>query len=81
MAAIRVFVNERPCTLPAGARVRDALELSDPSLAAECAAGTAIVTDGRGLPVGLDQPLQAGAILRARRSSRQAGRTTADGES
>ncbi|HXG43520.1 MAG TPA: hypothetical protein VNJ71_02060 [Gemmatimonadales bacterium] len=77
--AIRVFVNERPCTLPAGARVRDALEAFDPALAAECAAGAAIVTDGRGLAIGLDQPLQAGAILRARRSSRQAGRATTDG--
>lgn len=68
---IRVYVNERGCTLPDGARVRDALAAAVPELLPACDAGDAVITDGRGLPVALDAPISGGAILRALRSSRR----------
>ena len=68
---LRVFVNERSCTLPAGALVRDALRATVPDLIPACESGEAFVTDGRGLPVALDSSLESGAILRAARSSRR----------
>ncbi len=70
-ADIRVYVNERGCTLPAGAVVRDALAATVPELLPACEAGEAVITDGRGLPVPLDAPITGGAILRALRSSRR----------
>ena len=70
-AEIRVYVNERGCTLAAGARVRDALAITAPELLPACESGEARITDGRGLPVDLDAPLSGGAILRALRSSRR----------
>jgi hypothetical protein len=69
-AEIRVFLNDHGHTLPAGARVRDALLAVIPELLQACESGEAFVTDGRGLPLPLDAPLPAGAILRAARSSR-----------
>ncbi len=69
---IRVYVNERGGTLPAGARVRDALEALVPELLPVCDSGEGLVTDGRGLPVSLEAPLSGGMILRAVRSSRRA---------
>ena len=68
---IRVFLNERGHVLPVGAVVRDALRTIIPDLLPACEAGEAFVTDGRGIPVTLDTPLQAGAILRAARSGRR----------
>lgn len=70
-AEIRVYVNEQGCTLPAGARVRDALAATVPELLPACATGDAVITDGRGLPVALDDPIGGGSILRALRSSRR----------
>lgn len=75
-ATITVFVNERPVHLPTGSVVRDALALALPELLSACEQGDALVTDGRALPVGLGEPLVAGAILRAARSSRR-GRSDA----
>jgi hypothetical protein len=70
---LRVFLNERGHTLPAGAVVRDVLRAMMPELLPSCETGEALVTDGRGLPVSLDMPLQAGAILRAARRVRGSG--------
>jgi hypothetical protein len=70
-ADLRVYVNERGCTLPSGASVRDALALALPELLPAADAGEALITDGRGLAVPLDQPLSGGMILRAARSSRR----------
>jgi hypothetical protein len=69
--SIRVFVNEQPVTLPAGATALDAARVLDPALAERLAAGAASLTDARGLPVAPDGPLAAGAILRtvARRAT------------
>lgn len=71
MADVRVFVNERGLTLPSGALVRDAILAGSPELLPLLESGDGFVTDGRGLPVGLDAPLSGGAILRAARSSRR----------
>lgn len=67
-AGVRVYINERGCTLPPGARVRDALAATVPDLLSACESGGALVTDGRGLPVGLDAQVSGGTILRVRGS-------------
>lgn len=64
-ALIRVFINEKGYALPAGATVRQGIEAAVPSLLPSCESGEAFITDARGLPLGLDAPLVAGAILRA----------------
>jgi len=71
LGEIRVFMNERGHTLPAGALVRDALGAIAPDLLPACEAGEAFVTDGRGLSVSLETVLENGAILRAARSGRR----------
>ncbi len=68
-AELRVFVNERPYSLPTGSTVRDALRAATPELVPLCEAGGAAVTDGRGIEIALDAPLTGGAILRARQTS------------
>lgn len=70
---IRVFINDRGHTLAAGASVRDAILAAVPDLLADAETGRASITDARGLPVNLDDPLSAGTILRVARSSRRAG--------
>ena len=62
--AIRVFVNATPVDLEPGSDVRAALHASDPAMEASAAAGTALVTDARGIALPLDAPLAAGSILR-----------------
>jgi hypothetical protein len=74
---IRVFLNDRGHSVPAGALVRDAIRTGLPDLLAACESGEAFVTDGRGLPLPLDAPLESGAILRAARSSRRGAGGTA----
>ncbi len=69
---IRVYVNERGCTLSNPALVRDAIAWAEPELLSACQAGEALVTDGRGLPLPLDAPLSGGLILRVARSRRRA---------
>jgi len=59
-----VFVNSGVLDLPDGSSVADAVRLFDPALSERVAAGEAHVTDGRGIEVGLDEPLASGAILR-----------------
>jgi hypothetical protein len=66
-----VFINGRPVSLPAGALVIDALRHAAPDLIEACERGEAFVRDGRDLPLTLDGPLVAGAILRTARSSRR----------
>jgi hypothetical protein len=71
MPELRVFVNDRGLTLPAGALVRDAILAASPELLPLLDEGEGYVTDGRGLPVALGAPLTGGAILRAAVSARR----------
>jgi hypothetical protein len=74
-----VFVNARAVRLPAGSRVRDAIRLAEPELLPLCESGEATLTDGRGLPVVLQDAVTAGAILRVARASRRGPVEQADG--
>jgi hypothetical protein len=76
---IPVFVNERAVTVPVGATAREAIAAFDPGLAARGEGGAGRVTDGRGLPVALDAPLEAGAILRVAGSARRPAAADAPG--
>ena len=67
-----VFLNERLVTMPAGATVADLVASHAPELAADVAAGRAMVTDARGLGVDTAAPLAAGSVLRVFRSARTA---------
>jgi hypothetical protein len=71
-ASLTVFVNERALQLPEGADVLAAVRLFDPALVACLEAGSAYVTDGRGLRVEPATALAGGAILRVVVSSRRA---------
>ncbi len=68
---IRVYLNEQAVELPAGATVRDALQVALAELLPAADAGLAVISDARGLPVALDLVLETGTILRAARSSRR----------
>lgn len=72
-AEIRAYLNDRGLTLPAGSSVRDAIQAGAPELLPDCEAGQANLTDARGLPLSLDDPLAGGAILRVARSNRRTG--------
>ena len=63
-APIRVYVNDRAVELPGGATVVDAAHAADPDLAGLLAQGTALATDGRGLPLDAGVALRPGAIVR-----------------
>lgn len=78
LGEIPVFVNARPVLVPAGAAVREAIRQAEPALLPACEAGEATLTDGRGLPVALDERLAAGAILRVARASRRGAPGHAD---
>ena len=68
---IRVFVNNGAVDLPAGAGVAEAVRLFDLALGAQLAAGTAYVTDGRGIEIDPAAPLASGSILRVVVSARR----------
>jgi hypothetical protein len=63
-ATIRVFVNERGVSVPAGATALDAVRALLPDDAAAIEAGTRRLTDSRGLPVEASETLVNGAIYR-----------------
>lgn len=68
----RVYVNERPVDLAAGAPASAAVAAADAELAAAVAAGRAYLTDGRGVRIAPDAPVVPGTILRVVRSARTA---------
>lgn len=70
-ATIRVFVNSVPVDLPVSSSVSAAILALDKALAEQLSAGTAYVTDGRGIQISADSPLSAGAILRVIVSARR----------
>jgi hypothetical protein len=61
---IRIFINATPVDVPAGCDVAHAVRAFDPELERQVAAGSAFVTDGRGLELDSTAPLAWGAILR-----------------
>jgi hypothetical protein len=69
--AVPVFVNGHTVRIEAGEPVSSAVAMHDPALAEKLAAGSAYVTDGRGIRLPADSPLQGGAILRVVVSARR----------
>jgi len=63
-ADVRVFVNERGVTVPAGASALDAVKVNFPEDAEGIAAGRLRLTDSRGLPVSPDTVVTGGSIFR-----------------
>ena len=63
-ADVRVFVNERGVTVPAGASALDAVKVNFPDDAEGIAAGRLRLTDSRGLPVPPDTVVTGGSIFR-----------------
>ena len=63
-ADVRVFVNERGVTVPAGASALDAVKVNFPEDAEGIAAGRLRLTDSRGLPVPPDTVVTGGSIFR-----------------
>jgi hypothetical protein len=61
---IPVFVDGHCVRIVAGRPALDAVALHDAALAGQLAAGAAYVTDGRGIRLASEAPIQAGAILR-----------------
>ena len=61
---VRVYVNERGVTVPAGSVALDAVRALFPEQAIELASGKLRLTDSRGLPVPSETPLSGGAIFR-----------------
>jgi hypothetical protein len=68
---MRVFVNATPVDVEPGTTVLGALRACDPALEAGVMAGTAHVTDARGIALEGDARLSAGAILRVVVSARR----------
>jgi hypothetical protein len=61
---IRVYVNDRPLDVPRGATACDAVRRLDSVLADRIIAGTASLTDARGIVLAADAVLAPGAIVR-----------------
>ncbi len=61
---IRAFVNERGVSLPPESVALDAVRALWPDLADEVEAGSAQLTDSRGLPVNARETVRGGAIYR-----------------
>jgi hypothetical protein len=73
--ALRVFINGAPVDIQPGTDVRAALRAYDPALEERVAAGTAFVTDARGIEMDSETRLAAGSILRVVIRSRRGGGT------
>ena len=76
--SISVFVNGALINLPQGTDVAAAMRTLDPALERQIAAGSAYVTDGRGIEISLDALLAGGAILRVVVRSRRGTSVDAD---
>ncbi|HJU67975.1 MAG TPA: hypothetical protein VJ650_06965 [Gemmatimonadaceae bacterium] len=62
--SVRVYVNAQALEVPRGATVEDALREWNDVEAAAVARGERTVTDSRGLPASLHDPVVPGSILR-----------------
>jgi hypothetical protein len=76
---VRVFVNERPVSVPPGAKVQDAVAAFDESLADQITSGAAYVTDGVGRRAQPDSAIEPGAIIRVVVSARRPGDSETSG--
>lgn len=76
--SVLAFINERLVRLPPGTSVLAAVRAYDPALADRIAAGEGYCTDGRGLPLEPDTPLESGGIVRAVISARRRPDADAD---
>ena len=70
--SIPVFVNDKAVRVMADSSVADAIATCDAALARALEAGSAQVTDGRGIALDPRTPVYSGAILRVIVSARQA---------
>lgn len=61
---LRIFIDGTGLDVPPGTTVLTAMHLHDGAIAERVAAGTAYVTDARGIEVGRDDRVAAGSILR-----------------
>ena len=61
---VRVYINAQALDLPRGSTVEEALRVWNAEEAGAVARGERAVTDSRGLPASLADPLVPGAILR-----------------
>ena len=59
-----VFVDSRRVEVEPGATVLDAVRAADAAAADAVRAGERVVTDSRGLPIGVDAVVHGGAIFR-----------------
>ncbi len=75
---LRVFVDERPVSVPPGAVARDAVAALDPALLARLEDGTSYLTDARGVRLEAGALLAAGSIVRVVRSARRSAGSDAD---
>ena len=76
---MRVFVNAVSLEVGRGADVRAAVRTLDAELERKLVAGSAFVTDARGIEVPLESAVAEGAILRVvARARRAAGEPDAD---
>lgn len=75
---LRVFVDERPVSVAADAVARDAVAALDTALLSRLDAGTAYLTDGRGIRLEAGAPLAPGSIIRVVRSARRGEDADAD---
>ena len=76
--SVLAFVNERLVRLPPGTSVLAAVRACDPALADRISAGEGYCTDGRGIPLAPDAPLESGGIIRAVISARRRQDADAD---
>ncbi len=65
-----IFINERMFRVRPGVSAVEAAAQLDPDLPAALRAGTAYLTDARGIRLGGDEPVAPGTILRVVRSAR-----------
>lgn len=76
-ADVRVFVNERGVTVPAGVSALEAVRHLFPDDAEGIAAGRLRLTDSRGLPIAPDVTVTGGAIFRVVAAREKLGEATA----
>ncbi len=65
-----IFINERVFRVRPGVTAAEAVAQLDPDLPAALRAGTAYLTDARGLRLSGEEPVASGAIIRIVRPAR-----------